>query len=337
MVVVTKEDKARADFRQVLADLREAFGDGLGRRWSCRSARRPRSPASPTCSARRGSRTSREGRHHTEPLPADVADEEHQLHDEMTEEIVATTTTSSSATCPARCRPSPSSRRRSPTRCAGEAFPVLVGVGRHRRRHRPAGRPALRARPAPADRTTPCGRRHRGRGRRRPGRPDAAVRVPDLADPFVGQVTVFRVLSGTVAQRRPPDQHRDPDRGAHPRAVPAARQGAPAGRRRSARATSARSPSSPARRRGPCWPANRPAGTSMTPGRRGTGRRVRCAWSRSRSPTTTGCRPPCPAGRRGPDARAWTASGRPDRPARARRHPPRRSRWSGWPACSAST
>ena len=29
MVVVTKEDKARADFRHVLADLREAFGEGL--------------------------------------------------------------------------------------------------------------------------------------------------------------------------------------------------------------------------------------------------------------------------------------------------------------------
>ena len=30
-----------------------------------------------------------DGQHHSEPIPADVADEEHRLHDELVEEIVA--------------------------------------------------------------------------------------------------------------------------------------------------------------------------------------------------------------------------------------------------------
>ena len=76
-----------------------------------------------------------------------------------------------------------------------------------------------------------------------------------LADPFVGQVTMFRVLSGTVRNGRPAAQHHHPHRGAHPRAVPAARQGAPARRRRPGRGRSAPSPSSPAPRPAPCWPA----------------------------------------------------------------------------------
>ena len=58
-------------------------------RSSCRSARRRRSTASPTCSPTRASSTTPDGHHHTEPLPADVADEEHRLHDELVEEIVS--------------------------------------------------------------------------------------------------------------------------------------------------------------------------------------------------------------------------------------------------------
>src|SRR4029079_2268134 len=30
-----------------------------------------------------------DGKHHSEPLPADVADEEHRVHDELVEEIVS--------------------------------------------------------------------------------------------------------------------------------------------------------------------------------------------------------------------------------------------------------
>ena len=58
-------------------------------RWSCRSARRARCTASPTCSPRRPSSTTPAAAHHSEPLPADVADEEHALHDALVEEIVS--------------------------------------------------------------------------------------------------------------------------------------------------------------------------------------------------------------------------------------------------------
>ena len=86
IVVVTKEDKARADFRHVLADLREAFGDGLvplelpfGEETAFTGVA--------DVLTEEGLAYDADGRHHVEPLGA-IADEEHRLHDEVTEEIV---------------------------------------------------------------------------------------------------------------------------------------------------------------------------------------------------------------------------------------------------------
>ena len=88
MVVVTKEDKARADFRHVLADLREAFGDGLVPLELPLGEETAFTGVADVLSEE-GLAYDREGHHHTEALPAGLADEEHRLHDEITEEIVA--------------------------------------------------------------------------------------------------------------------------------------------------------------------------------------------------------------------------------------------------------
>ena len=137
-------------------------------------------------------------------------------------------------------------------------FPVLVRLGAHRRRRRPAGRLHLRARPVagrPADdgRRRQRRRQRRGRGRRptrRPSRwPTCSRRV---ADQFVGQVSLFKVLSGTVAVDDRLVNTDERHRGAPARPVPPARQGAPhrrpGRRRRHRRRRQARRHRRPARR-----------------------------------------------------------------------------------------
>ena len=235
MVVVTKEDKARADFRHVLADLRDGVrrragparaaagrGDGVhGRRRRAQRGGprvRPRRPPP-----------------HARPLPAGLADEEHRLHDEVTEEIVAHDDDQLerylSGEVPDRRRAGAHARARGArparrSRCSSAS-------GRHRRRRRPARGPAVRAR-ARRRRTGPPGcmaGQTEVEVAADPAGPTLLYAFRTLADPFVGQVTMFRVLSGTVPHGDRLLNTTTRDRGAHPRAVPAARQGAPAGRR----------------------------------------------------------------------------------------------------------
>lgn len=87
MVFVNKEDKERADFHAVLAQLTATFGSGFA----------PLELPIGEASSLHGiadvlSEEAYEyepgGTHHSEPMPADVADEEHRLHDAIVEEIV---------------------------------------------------------------------------------------------------------------------------------------------------------------------------------------------------------------------------------------------------------
>ena len=84
---VTKEDKPRANFHQVLSDLRARFGSGfvvlelpLGEEEAFHGVADLLSD--------QGFEYTPDGQHHAEPLPADVVDEEHRRHDELVEEIV---------------------------------------------------------------------------------------------------------------------------------------------------------------------------------------------------------------------------------------------------------
>jgi hypothetical protein len=85
------------------------------------------------------------GTHHSEALPADVADEEHAPRRGL-EEIVPATTNNSSATCLARSRPWPSWNARWRTRCSTARSSRCCSARRHRGGHRPPGRLHLRAR-----------------------------------------------------------------------------------------------------------------------------------------------------------------------------------------------
>src|SRR4051794_18195396 len=199
MVVVTKEDKARADFRRVLADLRTAFGDGLvplelplGEETAFTGVADVLSEEGLTYDGA--------GRHHAEALPAGLADEEHRLHDDVTEEIVAHDDDQLERYLAGDV---PSSAELETTLAhevrSCEAFPVLIvsgvtGVGVDR-----LADLVCELGPSPADRTA-----HVQAGKvsvevaADPAGPTLLYAFRTLADPFVGQVTMFRVLSGTV-------------------------------------------------------------------------------------------------------------------------------------------
>ena len=88
MVFVNKEDKDRADFHGALDQLRATFGGGfvplelpLGEEATLHGVA--------DVLTEEGFEYEPGGTHHTEPLPADVADEEHRLHDQIVEEIVS--------------------------------------------------------------------------------------------------------------------------------------------------------------------------------------------------------------------------------------------------------
>ncbi|MBO3101006.1 elongation factor G [Cellulomonas fengjieae] len=199
MVVVTKEDKARADFRRVLADLREAFGDGLVPLELPLGEESGFTGVADVLSEE-GLAYDPDGRHHVEALPVSLSEEEHRLHDEVTEEIVAHDDAQLERYLSGDV---PTSAELESTLAhevaAGAAFPVVLvsgvtGVGVDR-----LADLLCELGPSPADRTA---RVLAGRTEVEvaadPAGPTLLYAFRTLADPFVGQVTMFRVLSGTV-------------------------------------------------------------------------------------------------------------------------------------------
>ena len=88
LVFVNKDDKQRANFHNVLAALRSKWGHGfvplelpLGEEEALHGIADVLSD--------QAFEYDRDGRHHTTPLPTDIADEEHRVHDELVEEIVS--------------------------------------------------------------------------------------------------------------------------------------------------------------------------------------------------------------------------------------------------------
>ena len=199
MVVVTKEDKSRADFRLVLADLQDSFGGGLV------ALELPLGEESAFAGiadvlSEEGYAYESDGSHHTEPLPDDVAAEEHQLHDEITEEIISHDDDqlerylSGEVPTVAELEETLAGEVR---RC--EAFPVMVasgvtGVGIDR-----LADLVCELSPAPVDRdhTVLAGDTEVSVASD-PDGPPLLHAFRTVADAFVGQVTVCRVLSGTV-------------------------------------------------------------------------------------------------------------------------------------------
>ena len=198
MVFVNKDDRERADFHAVLAQLGERLGPGfvalelpLGEAAGLHGVADVLSEEAIEYDA---------SGHHSAPLPDDIAAEEHALHDAVVEDIVSgddtqlerylggesLTTAELTATLAGEV-------------LAGTEFPVLVGsattgVGIDRLADFIC---ALGPSPAQRPATVTAG--------------DTAVEVPadpdghplihvfkTITDPFVGQLSLFKVLSGTV-------------------------------------------------------------------------------------------------------------------------------------------
>jgi elongation factor G len=198
-VVVTQEDKARADFRRVVDELRDAFGDGivalelpLGEEQAFHGLADVLHESALAYDDA--------GAHHDEALPDAVAAEEHDLHVAVTEDIVSHDDAQLEAYLSGdEPEPEDLERTLAVEVAAGAAFPVLVasgvtGTGVDRVADllcelAPDAR-GHDARVLVGDRTTDVAPDPAG---------EALVHVfRTVVDPFVGQVSMFRVLSGTV-------------------------------------------------------------------------------------------------------------------------------------------
>ncbi|MBD5785889.1 elongation factor G [Cellulosimicrobium terreum] len=204
LVVVSQEDRARADFRTVLDGLRAAFTTSfvplelpLGEEQSLHGVA--------DVLTERAHEYDRDGRldwhGHDEAVPDDLRDEEHTLHDEVVEEIVTHDDEQLEAYL-AGDEPGVADLGRTLAQEVrdGEAVPVLLasaltGVGVDRVLDlvcelgpSPVDRPAVVLLPDAA--TSQVAANPAG---------DVLVHVfRTVLDPFVGQVSVFKVLSGQV-------------------------------------------------------------------------------------------------------------------------------------------
>ena len=199
MVFVNKEDKESADFHAVLAQLTATFGSGFA----------PLELPIGEASSLHGiadvlSEEAYEyepgGTHHSEPMPADVADEEHRLHDAIVEEIVSGDDDqlerylSGDALSVAELE-----RTLRHEVLDGIEFPVLLGsaatgVGLDR-----LADFICELGPCPLDRpvTVVAGDDLVEVAADKGAKPLLYV-FKTIADPFVGQLSVFKVLSGVV-------------------------------------------------------------------------------------------------------------------------------------------
>jgi elongation factor G len=197
MIFVNKEDKDRADFHSVLDQLKAAFGSGvtplelpLGEAASLHGVADVLSETALDYEPG--------GRHHTEPLPADVEAEEHALHDALLEEIVSGDDAQLERYLSGDV-PSVAELERTLAHEVLDCleFPVLLGsavtgVGIDR-----LADFICDLGPSPADRPMPvaAGDDIVPVAADAAGKPLAYV-FKTIADPYIGQLSLFKVLSG---------------------------------------------------------------------------------------------------------------------------------------------
>jgi len=199
MVFVTKEDRERADFHAVLDQLRARLGDAfvplelpIGEAQDLHGVADVLSEEALEYDG---------GRRHSEPVPAELADEEHRLHDTLVEEIVAGDDDQLERYLSGDV-PSVSELERTLRHevLDGSEVPVLLGsavtgVGVDR-----LADYICELGPSPADRPVAV-----GAGddvvlvSADPSGQPLALVFATVADPFVGQLSVFKMLSGRIA------------------------------------------------------------------------------------------------------------------------------------------
>ena len=206
MVFVTKEDKPRADFHRVLDQLRATFGPGfvplelpIGEEEAFHGVADVLSD--------QGFEYAADGTHHAGAMPDDVAEEERRVHDEVAEEIVSGDDEQLERYLGGEV-PGAADLERALVHEVRDCqeFPVLVGsaltgVGVDR-----LADYICELGPSPADRPARVvvGEQEAGVGGSEisvaadPAGDTLLHAFRTVADPFVGQVSVFKVLAGTV-------------------------------------------------------------------------------------------------------------------------------------------
>lgn len=199
-IFVTKEDKQRADFHGVLARLKETFGSGFAP-LELPIGEEDAFHGIADVLTDQGLAYDADGRHHAEGLPADIADEEARMHEELAEEIVSGDDDQLERYLSGDV-PSTEELQRTLAREVLECaeYPVLVGspltgVGVDR-----LADYICALGPSPADRPgrAVVGGEERDIPADPAGQPLAYV-FRTVVDQFVGQLSLFKVLSGTIA------------------------------------------------------------------------------------------------------------------------------------------
>ena len=199
MVFVNKEDKDRADFHRVLEQLRSTFGPGFAPLELPLGEERSFHGVADLLSDQ-ALEYEPGGTHHSEDIPRELADEEHRVHDELVEEIVSGDDEQLERYLAGDVPSVAELERTLATEVLGcVEFPVLcgsalsgVGVDRLLDFICEIG-------PSPLDR--PVAVEAAGELFEVVAKADApplAYVFKTIADPFVGQLSLFKVLSGVI-------------------------------------------------------------------------------------------------------------------------------------------
>lgn len=199
LIFVTKEDRPRADFHAVLAELRARFGTGvvplqlpLGEEESLHGVADVLTEESFDYDA--------SGQARPAEAPDDVAAEQHELHEQVTEEIVSGDDDALERYLSGEV-PSASELETSLAHevLAGTAFPVLLGSALTGVGVDQLAEYVCELGPSPADRpTTLMAGDTEVEVTADPAGEPALLVFRTVSDPFVGQLSLFKVLSGTV-------------------------------------------------------------------------------------------------------------------------------------------
>ena len=206
LVFVNKLDRERADFDAVLGRAARPLRERASPCSSCRSGARPTSTASSTSSPRPPTSTTAARPRHGAPVPDELAERRAPRprrgrrgdRGRRRRAARALPRRRRARRCPSSSTPSPSrwSTRSSSRCCAARRSPTSASTGSPTTSSRSARRPSTV--PPPSWPATP-----RSRSPCDPDGDPLAVVFHTISDPYVGHLSLFRVLSGTIR----PDDH----------------------------------------------------------------------------------------------------------------------------------
>ncbi len=199
MVFVTREGKQRANFENVVAQLKSVFGPGflplelpLGEESSFHGVA--------DVLSEQAHEYEPDGKHHVESLPDDVAAHEHEVHDEVVEEIVTGDDSMLERYLEGeQFTPGELERTLAAELLAGTRFPVLVGSGATGIGVDRLADYICEIGPSPADRPVAVTAGDRTvLVEPNPNESPLLYVFKTVSDQYVGRISLFKVVSGTL-------------------------------------------------------------------------------------------------------------------------------------------